>query len=148
MLSREEIADQATLLERLAEAGHPVTQATVSRDLTALGVEKRTLADGSHRYVLPRAAVALAADGGGEHVAAARRVLREFLVDLAASGNLVVLKTVPGTASTVAEFLDRAALSGILGSIAGDDTIFVAAADSNGGAAVESAIRRLVEGPG
>lgn len=146
LLAKEEIADQATLIERLAAAGHPITQATISRDLTALAVEKRTLPDGRHRYVLPRAAAAL--DSDGEQVAAAKRILREFLVDLTATGNLVVLRTVPGTASTVAEFLDRASLAGVLGSIAGDDTIFLATADSFGGASVEAALRRLVEGPG
>jgi transcriptional regulator of arginine metabolism len=147
LLSKEEIGDQATLIEKLAAAGHPITQATISRDLTALGVEKRTLPDGRQRYVLPRSgAVAIEADG--DQVAAAQRFIREFLVDVGSSGNLVVLRTVPGTASTVAEFLDRAHLVGVLGSIAGDDTIFLATTESNGGAMVEAAIRRLVEGPG
>ena len=67
-----------------------------------------------------------------------RRVLGDWVVEVARSGNLVVVRTPPGSAHVVASALDRAALADILGTVAGDDTIVVVAAEAAGGRAVAS----------
>jgi transcriptional regulator of arginine metabolism len=69
-----------------------------------------------------------------------RRVLSEWVVEIARSVNIVVLRTPPGSAHVVASAIDRAALVGVLGSVAGDDTVMVVAAENVGG---EKVLRRL-----
>jgi len=74
-----------------------------------------------------------------------RRVLGEWVVDLAVSANLVVIRTPPGSAHVVASALDRTGLDGVLGTVAGDDTILVVAEESVGGEAVGARIAELAE---
>ncbi len=72
-----------------------------------------------------------------------RRVLGDWVVDVATSGNLVVVRTPPGSAHVVASALDRASLPDILGTVAGDDTILVIARESAGGPNVADMLSRL-----
>lgn len=127
---------QGELLTLLAAEGIEVTQATLSRDLVELGAVKvrrgRTLV-----YAVPGAE-----PHGGEQVPTRlRRLLEELLVTAAASGNLVVLRTPPGAANHLASALDAGQLQGVLGTIAGDDTILVVTSSARGGAALA---RRLL----
>jgi transcriptional regulator of arginine metabolism len=116
-------ARQNELVDLLAHEGYTVTQATVSRDLDALGAAKARDDEGGH-YVIPL--VPAIETGGGIDLVA------EFVDEIAASGNLVVLKTPPGAAHMVAGAIDRSNIEGVLGTVAGDDTILVVAPDGPG----------------
>jgi transcriptional regulator of arginine metabolism len=120
---------QEDLQQRLAARGIAVAQPTLSRDLRALGLVKTPTG-----YVAPPAADAAADRGSASGPASmdraasssAARALRDFALSVRAAGSLVVVRTPPAAASTVARALDEAALPGVVGSIAGDDTIFLA----------------------
>lgn len=114
------VRTQDELAARLAEHGIATSQVTLSRDLRELGVAKT--ADG-YAQVRRSGAPAAAESDADENL---RRVPAEFLKSAAAAGNLVVLKTGPGGAGAVALALDEAAWPEIVGTIAGDDTIFAA----------------------
>lgn len=121
------VGRQADLVRLLHRAGHDVTQSSVSRDLRELGVAKR-----GDRYVLPDAVTPAVDDFGT--VAAFVRSIR------AAGGTLTVIKTTAGAAQGVAIVLDRAGWPEVVGTISGDDTIFVATEDA---AAQRRVIARL-----
>jgi transcriptional regulator of arginine metabolism len=137
LLEREGVTSQGQLVELLAAADVEATQATVSRDLEEIGAVKVRVAGGDSVYAVPE----LPKDRivPGEHL---RRVLGDWVVEVASSANLVVVRTPPGSAHVVASALDRAALPEILGTVAGDDTIVVIAAEDVGGRQV---CRRLTE---
>ncbi len=136
VLGRREVRSQGELLTLLAAEGIEVTQATLSRDLVELGAVKVRRGRGLV-YAVPGAV-----PQGGEQVPTRlRRLLEELLVTAQASGNLVVLRTPPGAANHLASTLDAAQLQGVLGTIAGDDTILLVTSTPRGGAALA---RRLV----
>ncbi|MEP7315311.1 MAG: arginine repressor [Sphingomicrobium sp.] len=114
----DHVASQESLSERLRAAGHEVTQATVSRDLEALGAT-RGKRDGRPAYLLP--------DTYGDP--ALSRILGEWRLSVEPAGNLLVMRTRPGSAHVVGAALDDAAVEGIAGTIAGDDTLFIAIRD-------------------
>lgn len=116
-------ASQEELVARLSEAGHPTTQATVSRDLDAIGAVKGKK-DGKTGYLLADQLGEL--DARGE---ALDRILGEWLLSAEAAGNMVVLRSMPGSAHIIGAALDAAALPEIAGTIAGDDTLFIAVRD-------------------
>ncbi|MEM7349599.1 MAG: arginine repressor [Acidobacteriota bacterium] len=140
LLSQHEIGSQEELVKLLGEQGHVVTQATVSRDLSSLGVEKVAGSGGRERYV-----VAADLRRQSQAIANLGRRLREFVTEIGHSANQVVLKTGPGSASPVAAALDAAALGEILGTIGGDDTILVIARNAEGGAAVAQQLEDIME---
>lgn len=125
----------------LAELGIRATQATVSRDLDEIGAVRLRRPDG-YRYGLGDRS------GASAYGAPLSQVLRDFVVSSVASGNLAVLHTPPGHASVVAAALDRAALEGILGTIAGDDTLFVCGDESAGGTGVLEILEAVRDRPG
>lgn len=128
LISEGTVTAQQQLVDQLAEAGHAVTQATVSRDLESLGAVKRRDGDGSGYYVLPDSA-----GGGGEGLRAATAAIAGFVESIVPAGNLVVMKTPPGAAHLVASAIDQADVSGVVGTVAGDDTLLVVASDDTGG---------------
>ena len=111
LLGSERLRSQAELQQRLVEHGIEVTQATLSRALRELGVVK-----GANGYELPNAA---APNTGGSLFQAART----WLVSATAAQNLVVLRTPAGGAQPLGLALDRGSVDGLLGTIAGDDTV-------------------------
>lgn len=126
LLREGRAASQDDLVRELRAAGHEVTQTTVSRDLREIGAIKvRT--EGGLAYRLPDDV-----PGAAEGEFTARnlvRVLSEFAVDIRPAGTLVVVTTPPGHAGAVARALDLAPAREVMGTLAGDDTIFVATAD-------------------
>lgn len=116
------VGSQEELVARLSLAGIAATQATVSRDLLEIGAVKLKR-EGSVRYVMP--------DQVDVNHAAAKldRLLAEWVDAIIPAGNLLVLKTPPGSANLVANALDAADLEEVAGTLAGDDTIFVALID-------------------
>ena len=114
------------------------TQATVSRDLEEVGAIKVRAAGGDSVYAIPDLPKEQRAPE--DHL---RRVLGDWVVEVAHSGNLVVLRTPPGSAHVVGSALDRAGLTDILGTVAGDDTLLVVAAERVGGAKVAKKLSSL-----
>ena len=121
-LREQRVGSQDELVARLGLAGIVATQATVSRDLDELGAIK-IRRDGAIRYAL--------AEEIDTNVASTRldRLLAEYVMSIVAAGALLVVRTPPGSANLVANAFDLAALPEIAGTIAGDDTIFLALAD-------------------
>lgn len=128
LLEEGMVTSQARLVELLGAEGIDATQATVSRDLEELGALKVRLPGGESAYALPELPAQQIAPA--EHL---RRVLGEWAVDIASSGNLVLLRTPPGCAHVVGSALDRSGLEGLLGTVAGDDTVMALAAEGFGG---------------
>ncbi len=119
------ITSQDELRRALADEGFAVTQATLSRDLDAVGAAKEHGADGSTTYVLGADAAmdtSLPVAGTG---AALARIAPELLLRAEAAGNIAVLHTPPGAAQYFAGHLDRGEHEGIVGTVAGDDTIVI-----------------------
>lgn len=133
LLAAREVHSQAELAALLAEEGIDVTQATLSRDLEELGAVKLRGADGGTGvYVVPEdGSPVRGVCGGTERMS---RLLGDLLVSTDASANLAVLRTPPGAAHYLASAIDRAALTEVVGTIAGDDTIFVVAREPVSGA--------------
>ena len=140
LVASEEVSSQHQLVDLLAGEGHPVTQATVSRDLEAIGAVKERGA-GSARYVIPDEA-----PDWDEARRATSRAIAEFVESITTSANLVVVHTPPGAAHLVAGAIDHAGLDGVLGTVAGDDTLLVVAAEDLGGEALASELERIGAG--
>jgi transcriptional regulator of arginine metabolism len=129
LIEQQAVTSQAQLVELLSAGGVVATQATVSRDLDEIGAVKVRAGGGESVYAVPELPKDRVAPE--DHL---RRVLGEWVVDVAASVNLVVVRTPPGSAHVVASALDRAGLPEIIGTVAGDDTIMVVADERTGGA--------------
>jgi transcriptional regulator of arginine metabolism len=138
LLAAHQVTSQPQLVELLAAAGIGATQATVSRDLDDLGAVKVRLPGGDLAYAIPEYEPERLAPH--DHL---RRVLAEWVAEVQHSGNLVVLRTPPGCAHVVASALDRSATAGLLGTVAGDDTLLCVAAEKTGGADLASLLREL-----
>ena len=138
ILEAEAVTSQAQLVELLAAAGVEATQATVSRDLDDLGAVKVRTGGGESVYAVPELPKDRVAPG--DHL---RRVLGEWVVEVATSANLVVVRTPPGSAHVVASALDRAGLPGIVGTVAGDDTLLVIAESGPSGSRLGADLREL-----
>ena len=138
LLSDHAVGSQGQLVDLLAEEGIVATQATVSRDLDDLGAVKVRVAGGDTVYAIPELPME-------QHIPEThlRRVFGEWVVDVAESGNLVVLRTPPGSAHVVASALDRTGLPGVVGTVAGDDTLLVVVAEEIGGKKMASQLRDL-----
>lgn len=118
LLTDSDLSTQDELREKLNRLSFRVNQSTISRDLRKLGAVKTI--DGSGRTVYRM---------GEENLpAAATSALGEMVLDIQTNGAIIVLKTTPGSASLIARQLDHTRPADILGTIAGDDTIFVAPA--------------------
>lgn len=132
------MSSQAQLVDLLAAEGIEATQTTVSRDLEELGALKVRLPGGESAYALPELPSQQIAPS--DHL---RRVLGEWVVEATSSQNLVVLRTPPGCAHVVGSALDRGGLDGVLGTVAGDDTLLVVVDQRHSGQAVADHLASL-----
>ncbi|MFC9981797.1 arginine repressor [Gordonia sp. NPDC127522] len=143
ILSTHQVRSQSELQRLLAEEGVDATQATLSRDLDELGAVKLRAADGGAGvYVVPEDGSPVRGVSGGTDRLG--RLVSDLLVSTDSSGNLAVLRTPPGAAHYLAAALDRARLPDVVGTIAGDDTIFVVAREPLDGAELARRIEGLV----
>ena len=124
LVDQRPIRTQQELAAALRERGFRTTQATISRDVAELGLIKRGR-DGIQAYALPPRLVE--AETSGED--RLRKLLSDLPVEVREAGLLVILRTLPGSAHAIAAALDRARWPEVAGSIAGDDTVFVACPD-------------------
>ncbi|GEE03189.1 arginine repressor [Gordonia spumicola] len=143
ILAAESVRSQVELQNRLAAVGIDATQATLSRDLDELGAVKLRAADGGAGvYVVPEDGTPVRGVSGGTDRLS--RLLAELLVSTDSSGDMAVLRTPPGAAGYLASALDRSRLAGVVGTIAGDDTVFVLARRPLTGADLAQQIESLV----
>jgi transcriptional regulator of arginine metabolism len=126
-------ASQEELAERLGALGFAVTQATISRDLEQIGAVK-VRRDGQLSYALPDAV----RSSDGPRLAA---VFRDWVRSVEPAGSMVVIKTPPGSAHLVGVVLDQSELTEIVGTICGDDTIFIACRKAAEAARLSSKLR-------
>ncbi|HXQ90187.1 MAG TPA: arginine repressor [Acidimicrobiales bacterium] len=138
LLETHAVSNQAQLVALLAEEDVEATQTTVSRDLEEIGAIKVRVPGGETVYALPELPVNQVAPE--DHL---RRTLGEWVVEVAHSANLVVLRTPPGCAHVVGSALDRSGFEGMIGTVAGDDTVLVVATEEAGGALVATRLAEL-----
>lgn len=136
ILQSEIVTTQEELRKKLARRGIRVTQATVSRDIEELGLIKTRA--GYRRAEAPRRVAASAP------LPPASIVLKEFVRDVLQAATLVIVKTHPGNAHSVAVALDAARWPGVVGTLAGDDTIFIATPSAHDAARVRKKILALL----
>jgi transcriptional regulator of arginine metabolism len=125
LVASRPVSSQRELVDALIEQGFAVTQATVSRDVTELGLLKVPRSDG-HAYVTPEDVTSPAPAGSDERL---RRILGDVPVSVGRSGLILVLTGTPGTASVVAQAIDESTLHEQEGTLAGDNTLLVLFAD-------------------
>jgi transcriptional regulator of arginine metabolism len=135
LVESEAITSQEQLREKLRERGIEATQATLSRDIRELGLVKRAV-DGAYRRAAPDTAV-----GNGE--ATLRRAVEEYLRTQETIEQLLVLRTDPGQAQSLAVAIDRARLAEIAGTIGGDDTILVICRSASDATAIAERFRSM-----
>jgi transcriptional regulator of arginine metabolism len=135
LLSRGTVHSQSQLADLLAADGVLVTQATLSRDLVELRAIKVRTPSGALAYTVPGEGERPDPQAGDPGLATARlaRLCGELLITAEASGPLVVLRTPPGAAQFLASAIDRSVVPGVLGTIAGDDTVLVVAREPEDG---------------
>jgi transcriptional regulator of arginine metabolism len=139
LVRERDLSTQAEVAEALRGVGIDTVQATVSRDIAQLGLVKVRNARGKLVYALPGAEDL---DRLSELAAA----LRRSATGITSTGNLVVVTTPPGYANALARAIDEAALPDVAGTIAGDDTIFVAAREGIPGADLAHELQHHLEG--
>lgn len=124
IIEKYNIETQDELAEKLAEAGFHTTQATISRDIRELKLTKLAYPGGKQKYI--------ALKNRELHVDKKyKRVLSDAIIHVEAAQNIIVVKTVTGMAMACATAIDSLGISGIVGTIAGDDTIMCIAKDND-----------------
>ncbi len=137
LLKEQRIQTQEELAEALRGLGFRVTQATVSRDIKEMHLVKAADEEGGYRYAEPDTGW----NGANERLI---RLLRDCVVACEAAGQMIVVKTMSGSASTAAEALDSMDLPDVVGSIAGDNTIFLVARDDSAALGAVECIKNLI----
>lgn len=137
IINRKEIETQEELMNALKEEGYDTTQATISRDIKQLGLRKISAGIGRF-YVAGKTSYS---GNAGANIQSYKNVLENGVISVDTAGNLVVIKTVSGMAMAVGAAVDSLAIEGVVGCIAGDDTIFVAVRDSKAASSVSAEIR-------
>lgn len=123
IISSTDVETQNQIIEELAKVGIESTQATVSRDIKDLHLIKELTARGSYRYI------ANSRPESQNHTARLKSIFRESVTSFAIAQNIVVIKTLPGLAPAACSAIDSMGIRGLVGSIAGDDTGFLAMND-------------------
>ena len=140
LVEQRVIRTQKGLADALNERGFKTTQATISRDVAELGLIKVSR-DGNVAYALPPRLIE--AETSGED--RLRKLFRDLPVEIREAGLLLVVRTLPGSAHAIAAALDRARWPEVAGSIAGDDTLFVAFTDRTSLGRIRRRLLRLTE---
>ena len=138
IISTTNVETQEQLLQELQEAGFSCTQATISRDIKELKIVKEMTNFGTYRYS------ATEKDLGNPFSDRLNTIFRECITSFDYAQNIVVIHTLPGLANAAASALDTMSRSVVLGSIAGDDTVFIVMRDTNSAAAFCGEIKNLL----
>lgn len=138
IIKERDIETQNQLLDALAERGIKSTQATLSRDIKDMRLIKELSPRGGYRYA------AASKTESADMDQRLRKIFREGVVSYDVAQNLLVLKTLPGLASGACSALDAMRVSGMVGTIAGDDTAFIAMKDNDSALALYHEIEELI----
>ncbi|MEA2558431.1 MAG: transcriptional regulator of arginine metabolism [Actinomycetota bacterium] len=138
LVGRERLSSQEEIRSRLTYFGIEATQSTISRDVEELGLARVHDADGV-RYVVPGEGQA------PQPLALVRRLLDEFALSFVQADSGLIVRTPPGAASALAEGIDRAGLSGIAGTLAGDNTILILGRRGVTPAQLETELTKIME---
>ena len=139
LIRDQEIETQNSLMEALAQRGIKSTQATLSRDIKELRLVKKLSADGVYCYCAP------SQNDDSERDARLRKIFRECVISFDTAQNLVVIHTLPGLANAAASALDHMEMHDLVGTIAGDDTVFACATGPSEAQALVVTIRDMME---
>ena len=138
IITTHNVETQEQLLEELENAGFRSTQATISRDIKELRIVKELTSFGTYRYTTPSNEL------NGSFSSRLNTIFRECITGFDYAQNMVVIRTMPGLASAAASAIDAMNMSVILGTLAGDDTVFVVMKDTNAAAAFCGEIKMLL----
>ena len=138
IISNRNVQTQEQLLDELQHAGFRSTQATISRDIKELRIVKELTSFGTYRYT------AASDEVGGTFSSKLNTIFRECITSFDYAQNIVVIRTLPGLASAAASAIDAMNMSVIVGSLAGDDTVFIVMRDNNAAAAFCGEIKNLL----
>ena len=138
IISNINVETQEQLLEQLQLAGFTSTQATISRDIKELRIVKELTSFGTYRYTTAVKEVPTSFSGR------LNTIFRECVTSFDYAQNIIVIHTLPGLANAAASALDAMKISVILGTIAGDDTVFIVMRDTNAAAAFCGEIKNLL----
>ncbi len=137
IISKNEIETQEELVDALCSAGYDITQATVSRDIKELGLIKIAGETKKYRYAFV---------GENDNVGSSRvtNIFRQAVMWVKSVGNLVVVKTLKGTAMAVSNFIDKLSIDHVMGCVGGDDTVMVIVDDTNYVATISARLSELL----
>ena len=138
IISNRNVETQEQLLAELQGAGFRSTQATISRDIKELRIVKELTSFGTYRYT------AASDEVGGTFSSKLNTIFRECITSFDYAQNIVVIRTLPGLASAAASAIDAMNMSVVVGSLAGDDTVFIVMRDNNAAAAFCGEIKSLL----
>lgn len=138
IIATKDVETQEQLLDELRDAGFNSTQATISRDIKELRIVKELTSFGIYRYT------SSTKEKGSSFSARLNTIFRECIVGYDYAQNITVIHTMPGLANAAASAIDSMNMSIVLGTIAGDDTVFIVMRDSNAAAAFCGEIQNLL----
>ncbi|MGN0999144.1 MAG: arginine repressor [Faecousia sp.] len=138
IIANRNVETQEQLLQELQNAGFRSTQATISRDIKELRIVKELTSFGTYRYTTA------ASEVGGGFTGKLNTIFRECITGYDYAQNIVVIHTMPGLASAAGSAIDGMKMSVVVGTLAGDDTVFIVMRDSNAAAAFCGEIRNLM----
>ncbi|KAB3537393.1 arginine repressor [Alkaliphilus pronyensis] len=138
IIDNKEIETQEELSEELRKIGLNVTQATVSRDIKELRLIKVLSKTGKYKYATLKSQDSVLSDR-------LIRLFKDSILSIEHSGNLLVLKTIPAAAQAAASAIDAAGFEGVVGTVAGDDTIFVLIRENSNMEEVKDKFRKLMK---
>lgn len=138
IISTTNVETQEQLLRELQNAGFASTQATISRDIKELRIVKELTSLGTYRYTTA------AREVPNSFLSRLNTIFRECVTNFDYAQNMVVIHTLPGLANAAASALDAMKMSVMLGTLAGDDTVFVIMRDTNAAAAFCGEIKSLL----
>ena len=138
IISTTNVETQEQLLQELLSAGFASTQATISRDIKELRIVKELTSFGTYRYTTAAREVPATFSGR------LNTIFRECVTNFDYAQNIIVIHTLPGLANAAASALDAMNMSVVLGTIAGDDTVFIVMRDNNSAAAFCGEIKSLL----
>ena len=136
IIGSESIQTQNQLMQALEERGIRTTQATLSRDIRDLHLTKEPGPDGGYRYVAERRP-------DDDHLVRLQKIFKECVISCDVAQNLFVIRTLPGLASAACSAMDAINVDGLVGTLAGDDTAFLAMKDNAAAQALYSEISNL-----
>lgn len=138
IISGKDVETQNQLINELAAHGVKSTQATLSRDIKELRLMKELTGSGKYRYV------AAGGDDAQDHELRLKKIFRESVTSYAAAQNIVVIRTLPGLANGACSAIDGMDIPGLVGTLAGDDTAFIAMTDNEAALNLGMEIEKLL----